>query len=76
MTIENWEETFDLLKEIKKDIGNEAKRVLKKDVPKTLSIRNEIGDNLVTLFNKLTKTLARLYSNLDEFQLYESKKLF
>ncbi|KAK9712765.1 hypothetical protein QE152_g24753 [Popillia japonica] len=41
--------------EIKEAIINEAKRAIKKQVPKSLAVRNEIRDNLVQLAKRAIK---------------------
>lgn len=49
------------LQELKLQIVNESKRVLKSQVPVTQSVRSEIEQNLISLFTRLTTESHGLY---------------
>lgn len=61
---------------IKNEILAESKRAIKKQVPKSLIVRNEIRDNLVKLYNSFTNTLADCWLKLSEAQRHDFKQTF
>lgn len=72
----NWEEILSRLSNIKISITNESKRVLKKQVPKTKAVQDEVRDNLLGLFNSFTKIVIGYHKQFSEEQYILVKKLF
>ena len=64
------------LLKIKDEITNQSKRALKKAIPKTDSVRQDIRDQLVSLFNSFTKIIARSWDSLDTLDKNICKQLF
>lgn len=62
--------------QIRDSIRNETKRAIKRQVPKSLAVRNEIRDNLVELFNTFTSTLAVHWFKLGDNQKQQYKQIF
>ena len=72
----NWDKFNAEVIKIKNNIINEAKRAIKKNVPKNELVRQEIRDNLLKLYNNFTRILATNWTNLDEQQRYATKQIF
>ncbi|KAJ8909390.1 hypothetical protein NQ315_008877 [Exocentrus adspersus] len=53
---------------LKEDIISQSKRALKKSVPKNESVRRDIRDQLVRIFNEFTTTLEKSWHSLDELE--------
>lgn len=64
------------LSQHKTAIINESKRVIKKQVPKSLIVRNEVRDNLVRLYNEFTSSLADAWTKLGDGQKHQCKQVF
>lgn len=64
------------ISQIRNLIVNESKRAIKKQVPKTPAVRNEIRDNLVTLYNRFTNVLALHWLTLDDLRKHQVKQIF
>lgn len=73
---DNWEEVYAILSNIKIDVTNQSKRVLKKEIPKTVQVQSEISNNLVTLFNKATHLIREQWYTLDSDQQIIAKDIF
>lgn len=73
---DNWEEVYAILSNIKIDVTNQSKRVLKKEIPKTVQVQSEISNNLVTLFNKATHLIKEQWYTLDSDQRIIAKDIF
>lgn len=72
----NWEQLQSKLLFIKQEIYSQAKRAIKKEIPKSESVRQDIRDNLVSYFNKFTQTVALSWFSLNETQKHEIRILF
>lgn len=72
----NWGNTLSKLSNFKLSIAGEAKRVLKKRVPKSEAIRKEIRDNILVEYNKFVNFISLIYSSLTVEQQYQVKKVF
>lgn len=71
-----WEQTSAQLELVKDDIVKQAKRAIKKKLPKSVSIRDDIRDSLTDLFNEFTRILAVSWENLDNNQKLIANQLF
>nr|CAH7734576.1 unnamed protein product [Callosobruchus chinensis] len=58
-----WEDLY-----IKKEVIKELKRVLKSQVPKSEGVRNQVRDNLLTLYNDFDSTVNSCYDNIDDIK--------
>nr|CAI5830010.1 unnamed protein product [Callosobruchus analis] len=72
----SWEDIWSKLTNLKQKVINESKRVLKKQVPTTESVRAEIRDNLLIHYNQFVKEVINIQSALDDGQFNLVKKLF
>lgn len=61
---------------IKQEIINQSKRALKKNIPKSESVRKDIRDNLIQLFNRYTEHLAVSWNSLEAAQKSIAKQKF
>lgn len=61
---------------IKQEIVNQSKRAIKKYTPKGESVRNDIRDNLIQLFNAYTGYLAVSWNSLDVAEKSLAKQNF
>lgn len=64
------------LLQLKQEIINQSKRVIKKYIPKNDQVRNEIRDNLVKLFNEFTATLSASWYSLDALEKVNYNQIF
>nr|CAI5829466.1 unnamed protein product [Callosobruchus analis] len=71
-----WEDIWSKLTNLKQKVINESKRVLKKQVPTTESVRAEIRDNLLIHYSQFVKEVINIQSALDDGQFNLVKKLF
>lgn len=70
------EELYIKLSGIKDEIIRESKRVLKTKQPKSESIRDQVRDNLLTLYNNFISTISLCYKELDDKTYNDFLKLF
>lgn len=71
-----WNQINLKLNNIKQEVISQSKRVIKTQVPKSESVRREICDNLVKLFNEFTNILKKYWNSLEEAQKSISRQIF
>lgn len=64
------------ISQIKLEISRHSKRAIKRNTPKTESVRQDIQVNLIKNFNEFTGTLAKSWNSLDNTQRQELKIIF
>lgn len=71
-----WDEVYTKITQYRDSITSQAKRVLKKEIPKTPAIKIEIRDNLINLYNKANQYISDNWSYLDNDQRIIVKSIF
>lgn len=73
---DHWEGILAKLLSLSNLVRNESKRVLKKQIPKSDTIKNEVQANLLEYFNNFVKLVRFVYPSLNKEQEIYIKKLF
>lgn len=63
-----WEDVLVKVSNLKDEVIKESKRVLKSQVPKTEGVRNQVRDNLLTLYNDFVLTVSSCYKDIDDIK--------
>lgn len=63
-----WEDVLIKVSNLKEEVIKESKRVLKSQVPKTEGVRNQVRDNLLTLYNDFVLTVSSFYKDIDDIK--------
>lgn len=71
-----WNEAKVFFDNIHDSIVKESKRVLKKDIPKSIAIREEVINNLITHYNDYISNLVLHWHEFDENQIYLLKNTY
>jgi len=61
-----WEDILIKVSNLREEVIKESKRVLKRQVPKSESVRNQVRDNLLTLYNNFVSTVNSCYTDIDD----------
>lgn len=71
-----WNEAKLYFENIYASVVRESKRVLKKEIPKSISIKEEVKNNLISYYNEFTKNLTLHWHDFDDNQIYVLKNIF
>lgn len=61
-----WEDILIKVSNLREEVIKESKRVLKRQVPKSESVRNQVRDNLLRLYNDFVFTVNSCYKDIDD----------